>query len=601
MAPHDSLAAQLQALQQAKSLAAATQASNEQEIAKKQEHLRRETFQALCASPRGGLAETLKRFASPRPMTETAAAGAPHDCLGSQPQTAAEQPTAGYVAAADPLASLGSRTRLAGPIVPALDLAMAQTQHQELQQPQHSSEAGDVSSCGDVNDTLQNNSSNPKLPALEGDAKLPLVPSFRAVPSGATTSHAPPLSSRGPPPPRASSPSKPRPATAFARHEVQAELEKCREVIHTCVQSITPQSLRELRSFQRPPTAINNVLEATAILLGAQDSQPVTVRKTLQGNLPERLREIDPEDVTVAQFRRLRRLLVLPEFDEHSLRASCPCVVPLAVWCRAIGAFLNKVRAWGPVEFEMPPPQPVPLSQQLHGCQPARSPRGHEPEKTETVGSQRVRSRSPGKKDVSPARPVSPARHRRAASPPRSKEAKAAPQSFAPPLEVIPEPEPQQLPCSKNEPTESAPVPRANRRAENAGALVVSPDLASLSQKELQEVNELMVCKPGVGSITFHGVTDCIGLDIQSLVHLDVGEVLVYPYGSKPTPGQGLNKQSTVTMYQCWPPNGRGHLVDESAQDRYRGKIKQMTEDKKATFIDYDCGTGIWKFRVEHF
>lgn len=132
--------------------------------------------------------------------------------------------------------------------------------------------------------------------------------------------------------------------------------------------------------------------------------------------------------------------------------------------------------------------------------------------------------------------------------------------------------------------------------------LLVTPDLSNLSDVELSQVCELEVVKPGIGCIAFHGITDCRGMDIQSLVHLDVGEVLVYPDQSKkPKPGHGLNKCATVTMLQCWPPNGRGNLEDAASRDRYRGKIKQMTEQKRARFIDYDCCTGIWKFQVEHF
>lgn len=135
-----------------------------------------------------------------------------------------------------------------------------------------------------------------------------------------------------------------------------------------------------------------------------------------------------------------------------------------------------------------------------------------------------------------------------------------------------------------------------------SNGLVVTPDLARLSYEELSQVSELEVTCPSVGSITFHGLTDCRGMDIASLVHLDVGEVLVYPVQDlKPQQGEGLNKCSTVTMYQCWPPNGRGHLEDASARERYRGKIRQMTEDKRARFIDYDCSTGVWKFQVDHF
>lgn len=143
---------------------------------------------------------------------------------------------------------------------------------------------------------------------------------------------------------------------------------------------------------------------------------------------------------------------------------------------------------------------------------------------------------------------------------------------------------------------------REDRGSLELGRLVVEPDLSRLSARELREVSELMVSRPEVGSIVFHGDTDCTYLDLARLVHLGIGEVLVYPEpGSKAPIGQGLNKRATVTMYQCWPPNGRGHLEDPKSQERYRYKIQQMTEEKRAKFINYDCSTGVWKFQVEHF
>jgi len=132
--------------------------------------------------------------------------------------------------------------------------------------------------------------------------------------------------------------------------------------------------------------------------------------------------------------------------------------------------------------------------------------------------------------------------------------------------------------------------------------LVITPDCSVSGTDVGPIVNELTVERPGVGSITFHGLTDCNGLDIPRLVRLGAGEVLVYPEpGSKPPPGQGLNKRATVTMHGCWPPNGRGRLQDARSQERYREKIRKMTEERGATFLDYDCNTGVWKFRVEHF
>jgi nuclear pore complex protein Nup98-Nup96 len=135
-------------------------------------------------------------------------------------------------------------------------------------------------------------------------------------------------------------------------------------------------------------------------------------------------------------------------------------------------------------------------------------------------------------------------------------------------------------------------------------ALEVEPDLSRLNEAQLANVEELTVRRAGVGQLTFHGVTDCRGLDLNDIVRLEVGEVLVYPDASqavKPRPGDGLNKSATVTMFQCWPPNGGSQMQDDRARRRYREKIQQMTERKNAEFIDYDPEQGIWTFRVQHF
>lgn len=304
--------------------------------------------------------------------------------------------------------------------------------------------------------------------------------------------------------------------------DAQAELDRCRKTLVSCSQALTPKDLRELRGFRYPPSIIKSILEATAILLGAPDTQLSTVRKTLQTNLPERLRNINLENVTFAQFRRLRKLLVLPDFNEEFVRSVCSTAVPLAVWCRAIGTCLEKTRSWSGSE----------INSSAHSAhdQPLKSDKSQS-----SIIDEKVQK-----------------------------------------VEV--------------------------QESKQLDSLTIVPDITKLSGKELQQVNELVVSRPNVGSIIFHGTTDCTDLDIESLVHLDVGEVLVYPsHGTKPLPGQGLNKCATVTMYQCWPPNGRGHLEDVKAQERYREKIQKMTEDKNAKFLDYNCNTGIWKFQVEHF
>jgi len=132
--------------------------------------------------------------------------------------------------------------------------------------------------------------------------------------------------------------------------------------------------------------------------------------------------------------------------------------------------------------------------------------------------------------------------------------------------------------------------------------LVVEPDLWSLTQAELSRVRELQVTRPEIGSVTFHGETDCrdIAKNLPEIVILNLGEVVVYPDPStKPPVGSCLNKPASIVLYQCLPKSDGFH--DKKSRDKYKRRVKQMTEEKGAEFIDYDCDKGIWQFRVAHF
>jgi len=135
------------------------------------------------------------------------------------------------------------------------------------------------------------------------------------------------------------------------------------------------------------------------------------------------------------------------------------------------------------------------------------------------------------------------------------------------------------------------------------GGLSVEPELWNLSEAELEHVHEFRISRPGVGSVTFHGTTDCRGLlpQLSELVIIGQGEVVVYPDGRcKPPVGEGLNKGSSVVLYGCMPKS-QAQLAEPRAREKYRRRVAQMTEDKGAIFEDYDCDLGVWKFRVEHF
>lgn len=135
------------------------------------------------------------------------------------------------------------------------------------------------------------------------------------------------------------------------------------------------------------------------------------------------------------------------------------------------------------------------------------------------------------------------------------------------------------------------------------GLVVSPPTVWTMSNAELSAVDDFIVSKDGVGEIRFHGKTDCRGVlhRLPQIVQLTHGEVIVYPDADgKPETGRALNRPASIVLYGCMPRT-QGKLKDPVARERYRRKVAQMTEEKGAKFLDYDCEDGTWRFYVNHF
>jgi len=340
-------------------------------------------------------------------------------------------------------------------------------------------------------------------------------------------------------------------------------------------EALSPQALRELKLMQRPSGIAGGILETLVALLGKADTSWHSIRRVLQSNLVEHLRSFNPEEVTLGQSRRLYGLLTAHGNDDELVRARYPAVLPIMHWCKAVGTYLVGTGFGSGFEPEQPD------TARAFGTHLVGTGFGSrcEPEQPNTA---------------------------RAASPEHPNTARAPVDMLDEPLQCASRHIPAE-PCASerelghdgvDERRSQHPQPDVNRM----DSILIRPDPSQLSESERREVLDMEVSRLGISSIVFHGYTDITGLDISRLVHLDVGEVLVYPEpGTKPPVGEGLNKRATVTMHRCFPPNGRDQLSDERSQTRYREKIKRMTEEKGAMFLDYNYHSGIWVSQVEHF
>jgi hypothetical protein len=118
--------------------------------------------------------------------------------------------------------------------------------------------------------------------------------------------------------------------------------------------------------------------------------------------------------------------------------------------------------------------------------------------------------------------------------------------------------------------------------------------LSTMSPGHLSAISDLCVGRHGYGHILFLGLTNIIGVDLEATVKFVRGGFTVYPSGSRPPVGQGLNKPAIVTLQKMLPKRGAS-MAD------FEAKMMHMIARLNATQIDYDRNTGTWIFKVPHF
>lgn len=115
--------------------------------------------------------------------------------------------------------------------------------------------------------------------------------------------------------------------------------------------------------------------------------------------------------------------------------------------------------------------------------------------------------------------------------------------------------------------------------------------------QDLQRVHNFTIINKHVGQIRFFGYSDLTGIDLDSTVLIDPGEVTVYPPAMELPPlGNGLNKPALVTFYNIHPrkPTPEGY-------ERMERRLKKNCEEKGLAFVAYDQTSGDFVFKVAGF
>ncbi|CAK0885367.1 unnamed protein product [Prorocentrum cordatum] len=105
------------------------------------------------------------------------------------------------------------------------------------------------------------------------------------------------------------------------------------------------------RSVNSAP-AVRQVLETAAMLLGQSPTSWSRLRRYIGSRaFASEIQAFSCAKVTQEQFLSLRERLMSDDFDEEALKTVCVPVVPLAMWCRAVGVYLSKTRFRGGPEI----------------------------------------------------------------------------------------------------------------------------------------------------------------------------------------------------------------------------------------------------------
>lgn len=115
-----------------------------------------------------------------------------------------------------------------------------------------------------------------------------------------------------------------------------------------------------------------------------------------------------------------------------------------------------------------------------------------------------------------------------------------------------------------------------------------------MSETELKMIDNFEVCRKGLGSIKWPGITDVRGLQLDNIIHIGQGTVMVYPdEDSKPLRGLALNKAAVVSL------KVKRHTHSPAEVRKLQERIQHLTEQAGHAFMSYDLST--WIFSVPNF
>ena len=129
--------------------------------------------------------------------------------------------------------------------------------------------------------------------------------------------------------------------------------------------------------------------------------------------------------------------------------------------------------------------------------------------------------------------------------------------------------------------------------------------LQRMRDEELTTVQRFVIGREDTGEIMFLKPVDLRGVNLDSLIEIEKGKILMYPERvveggaatAKPPPGEGLNNPAMLTF--------RRMIVKQKGDAKALAKFRQKLIDHAAkigaVFVHYDAEIGTWMMKVESF
>ena len=121
--------------------------------------------------------------------------------------------------------------------------------------------------------------------------------------------------------------------------------------------------------------------------------------------------------------------------------------------------------------------------------------------------------------------------------------------------------------------------------------------LAKMPASQLRAVRGFRVGRTGYGEITWLGETDVTGVDLDSIVNIEHGDVTMYSnaeHGSKPSVGTKLNKPALIVLE-------RVHVPKSMSTEEFTAALGKSLHGAGASSVEYDPSDGALEFTVPHF